>query len=909
MRQIVESLLAFFMRVILWFRYRVVFKGLENLNQNTLNKPGGVLFLPSHPAVFVDPLVVTLGASKKYKIRPLVVEYMYYAPIVHTICKFLDALPVPQISTTSNSLKRRKTEKVMKTVAECLRQGENFLIYPAGKVKLSEFEVIGGASGVHDIIREVPEANVVLVRVKGLWGSSFSSYLDGKALPLFATIMQGIKFCFKNLLFFTPRREVIVEFVPAPADFPFKGTRMELNQYLEKWYNLPDGLTKQEGDYPGDSLILVSYSMWGEKYLERHKEKITDVDKLDLTEIPNKVKEKVIAKIAALANKDPKEITPNMNLAMDLGLDSLDIAELSGFLFDDFEARGIPVNELTTVSRVMAIAAKQVNLKIEIEDDVDITKWKQAVQRERVEIGPGESIAEVFLNRSQRLSSNVACGDLRSGILTYKQVRMRAILLAEYISKLPGKYVGILLPASVAANVVVLATQIAGRIPLMINWTAGSRHLESVVQLSDVKVILSSWAFLDKLEHVDLQPVEDLLVMLEDAGRDFTLWDKAKAAFRAKKSTKSILKAFNPTLPKKEDPAVLLFTSGTESLPKGVPLSNENITSQLRAVSSFIDVYSDDVLFGFLPPFHAFGFSISTIFPMLLGIKVACSPDPTDGKRLAHGVEKWGATMICGAPTFLRGLFKVATPEQIATIRLCVTGAEKAPPELFSLLKKFGKLNTLIEGYGITECSPVLTVNPLVGHHKGVGLPLPGVELCIVHPDTLEKVPVGTPGLILARGPNIFSKYINPDVASPFVQYDNKSWYSTGDLGYLDEDGYLMISGRQKRFIKIGGEMIGLSSIEDALLNDVVIHQIATLNDAPPLAVCAKEVEGDRTKIILFCCHPIDLNDVNGILKNAGFSNLVRISTIIKLDELPLMGSGKINYRALETEYLSKELV
>ncbi|MBA3603504.1 MAG: AMP-binding protein [Parachlamydiaceae bacterium] len=906
MRRIVEFFLAFFMRVILWFRYRVIYKGLDNLNKDTLSKPGGVLFLPSHPAVFVDPLVVTLGAMKKYKIRPLVVEYMYYAPVVHTVCKFLDALAVPQISSTSNSLKRRKTEKVMKTVAESLRQGQNFLIYPAGKVKLSEIEVIGGASGVHEIIHEVPEVNVVLVRVKGLWGSSFSSYHDGKALPLFATITQGIKFCFKNLLFFTPRREVIVEFVPAPADFPYQGTRMEINQYLEKWYNLPDGMTKQQGDYPGDSLMLVSYSMWGEKYLERHKEKNTD-DDVNLSEIPDKVKEKVIAKIAALANKEPKEITLNQNLAMDLGLDSLDIAELSGFLLDDFEARGIPVNELTTVSRVMAIAAKQVTLKVEIEDNVNISKWKKVVQRERVEVGPGETMAEVFLNTSQRLSSSIACGDLRSGILTYKQVRMRAILLAEYISKLPGKYIGILLPASVAANVVVMAVQIAGRIPLMVNWTAGSRHLESVIHLSDVKVILSSWAFLDKLEHVDLEPVEDSLVMLEDVGRDLTLWDKMKAAFRARRSTKSILSVFNSTLPKKEDPAVLLFTSGTENLPKGVPLSNNNILSQLRAVSDFIDVYSDDVLFAFLPPFHAFGFTISTLFPMLAGIKVASSPDPTDSKRLAHGMEKWGATMICGAPTFLRGLFKMATPEQVSTLRLCVTGAEKAPPELFKLLKSFGKLDTLIEGYGITECSPVLTVNPLVGLHKGVGLPLPGIELSIVHPDTHEKVDDGTPGLILARGSNIFSGYINADVASPFVKHAGKSWYSTGDLGYLDEDGYLMISGRQKRFIKIGGEMISLASIEDALLNDESIHQITSLNDSPPLAICAKEVEGDRTKIVLFFCHSMALESVNKILKKSGFSNLVRISSIVELDELPLMGSGKINYRALETEYLSKE--
>ncbi len=304
MRRIIEFFLAFFMRLMIWFRYRVVFKGLDHLNKETLSKPGGVLFLPNHSAVFIDPLVVTLGAMKKYPIRPMVVEYMYYTPIVHTVLKFLDALPVPRFLTTSNSLKRSKAEKVIQTVIESLRKGQNFLIYPAGKVKLTEREVIGGASGVHEIIEAVPEVNVVLVRVKGLWGSSFSSYY-GKGHPLFATILQGVKFCLKNLLFFTPRREVIVEFEPAPADFPYQGTRMELNQYLERWYNQPDGLTKQTGEYPGDSLMLVSYSMWGEKYLEVDKDKDSESDQMDLNAIPQETKDRVVRKIAELAKQPP----------------------------------------------------------------------------------------------------------------------------------------------------------------------------------------------------------------------------------------------------------------------------------------------------------------------------------------------------------------------------------------------------------------------------------------------------------------------------------------------------------------------------------------------------------------------------------------------------------------------------
>ncbi|MBA3237443.1 MAG: AMP-binding protein [Parachlamydiaceae bacterium] len=897
------------MRLILWFRYRLVFKGLDKLNPEILNKPGGVLFLPSHPAVFVDPLAVTLGAMKKYPVRPLVVEYMYYAPVVHTLLKFIDSVPVPKFSNSSNSLKRRKSEKVMETVMDGLRNGENFLIYPAGKVKLSAHEVLGGSSGVHQILQEVPEVNVVLVRVKGLWGSRFSSYYGGKE-TMTETIMAGLKCCLKNLLFFTPRREVIVEFEPAPADCPLQGSRMELNRYLEDWYNRPDGLTLQKGELPGDSLVLVSYSMWGEKYPEAPKEvKDEDLD-INLSEIPNDIKDRVIKKVAEVAEKEPSSISPEMNLAMDIGLDSLDIAELSAFLQDEYDVKGVPVNQLTTVSRLMALAAKQISSKEEDVVEADISEWKQPIKRIKLDLAPGNTIAETFLNNSARMGNAIACGDLISGVMTYKQLRMRAILLAEYIRHLPGAHIGILLPASAAANLLILAIELSGKIPLMVNWTVGPRHFEAVNKLADVEVILTSWGFIDKLDNIDLDGIEDKLVMLEDVRRKLTLWDKCRAMLRTQRSTKSVLKVFNIHQQKKSDIAVLLFTSGTENLPKGVPLSHENILSNMRGVFHAVDVYSDDVLFGILPPFHAFGFTISSLFGLLAGLKIASFPDPTDAVRLAQGIEKWGVTIVCGTPSFLKGILKSATPEQMASLRICVTGAEKAPADLFKMMRDLGKENALLEGYGITECAPILTVNPFIGEHRGVGKALESVEICCVHHETFENVPFGTQGLILARGPNVFSGYLNKDVASPFMTHEDKVWYKTGDLGFLDREGYLTITGRQKRFIKMGGEMISLASIEDALIKRILEKGPAILeHTGPPLAVIGKEIAGDKTKIFLFVSFPMTTDEANQMLKQEGFSNLARISKIIQLNEIPLMGTGKINYRALDTEYLNKELV
>lgn len=901
MRKFLALALLYFMRFTLWFRYRVTIKGLDQINPSVLNKPGGVLFLPNHPTIFVDPTLIALAVWKKYPIRPVIVEYMYYTPIIHTIMRFMNALPIPNFVASSNSLKKKWADNVFEKVIEDLQHKENFLIYPAGKTKHQAREIIS-ASGVHRIIQSTPDVNVVLVRTTGLWGSRFSRALTAghAAPPMFETIFWGMKKVLKNLLFFTPRRHVTLEFEPVGPDFPYQGSRLEMNRYLEKWYNRPDGIIPTKEKEPGESLYLVSYSMWKEELPEvKSRDKIEN--EIDISKIPLAIQEKVKQKLTEMTHVPSDKIELDMDLAGDLGLDSLDNAELITFLDDQYDVTGVPVHELTSVEKLMALAAKEATFGETVEEEkINLDQWNQPRLHQKASIAPGKTIPEVFLNCCQKMGKAAACGDSGAGILTYADAKLRVLLLAEYIRNLPGTYIGILLPSSAAAYLTILACQLAGKVPLLINWTVGPRHLESVVALSQVQVILSSWAFLDRLDNVDLNGIEDLIVMLEDVKRKFTLKDKLKAYVRSKRGTQALLSAFNIQGMNPDTQAALLFTSGTENMPKGVPLTHENILSNQRGGVKEVGLLEDDILLGILPPFHAFGFTLSGLLPLLCGIRVAYYPDPTDGKGLARATERWKATLICGAPTFLKGIFKNAEPEQLKTLRLCFTGAEKAPAELFQMVNALQHCS-LLEGYGITECSPIITVNMTGDQTKGVGKALQDIELCVVHLDTHQPLAQGQQGLILTKGPNVFKGYLNKGISSPFITVNGEQWYSTGDLGYLDSEGFLILSGRLKRFIKVGGEMISLAAIEDAL-QKTIGKKLGVAQEGPILAVCAKEDAGEKTKIFVFTTFSTSIEEVNRSLKESGFSNLVKVFKVQQLAEIPLMGSGKIHYRSLEAQ-------
>ena len=377
----------------------------------------------------------------------------------------------------------------------------------------------------------------------------------------------------------------------------------------------------------------------------------------DLISVEDVIKEK----LAEITHISVDQIRPERTLVGDLGLDSVDMVDLIAYLDDYFLVPDMPPQELVTVGQVIswynrAIAAlKQteeepvtaMHMKCE-EIDKNQVGWKQTSKRKGMIAEPpsGVTLPEVFLNCCQERMKQELCVDDSSGSLTYGQAKMRIVLLAEYIQHLPGEYIGILLPASVTAYLTILACQLAGKIPLLINWTMGSQHLESVVSNSKVEVILSSRAFLDRLENVDISSIAQLITHLEEVRKNLSWKDKVKGFIRSKMKTSFLLSLFKNHKFSGDEPAVLLFTSGAESMPKGVPLSHKNILSNQRAALKHAQLSQEDVLIGMLPPFHSFGFTMSGLLPLISGMRAVYFPNPIDGVRVAERIAHWKVTIL-----------------------------------------------------------------------------------------------------------------------------------------------------------------------------------------------------------------------------------------------------------------------
>ena len=486
-----------------------------------------------------------------------------------------------------------------------------------------------------------------------------------------------------------------------------------------------------------------------------------------------------------------------------------------------------------------------------------------------------------------------ARGDARSGVLSWAEVKFRVILLARHIATLPGEHVGMLFPASVGGSLAAMATILAGKVPVFLNWTSGKRALLHACESTNLRTIISSQSFLD-IVQTDLEFLEEKFLFIEDLRETLSLKDKLAAKRLARDSIPQISEAFGVKRRKNHDPAVVLFTSGSEALPKGVVLTHENILANIRGVLDAFPLRSEDVLLGFLPTFHSFGLTICTILPLATGLRVAYHPNPNESRKIAKAVGTWGATIMAGTPTFLRSILQAGTPAQFTRLRTLISGAERAPQDLFDKVQALPHAVDVIEGYGITECSPVVSITRPGTPRVGVGQPLRGTTIKIVHPSTFEEVPQGTDGLILISSPSVFPGYLDPKL-DPFLTIAGIRYYNSGDIGRLD-NGSLIITGRLKRFIKIAGEMVSLTAVEEALQK-----QIPSYDDTPSIAVLAKGTEGDaRPTLTLFTSSNTTAETANKILKESGFPHLVSISNVIKLKDLPLLGSGKTDYQELK---------
>jgi acyl-CoA synthetase (AMP-forming)/AMP-acid ligase II/1-acyl-sn-glycerol-3-phosphate acyltransferase/acyl carrier protein len=876
----IRLVVSWLARRLFALRYRIEVRGLDDVRRRGTR---GVLFLPSHMAL-VDPAIVMVLTDPGFHPRALADEYQITRPVIGTLARLFGARVLPNMEREGLSAMQATRQALDATIAG-VREGENLLFYPAGRLRRQRLEEVRAASGTEILVKAVPEARVVLVRQTGLWGSSFSLAFDGRMPQALPTALRGLKYLLLNGLFFMPRRHVLVEFVE-PDDFPRDGTRMAINRYLEDFYNVRA---------PGNT--YVPYRFWetgGTRELpDPEIQRIAG----DAADAPEGTRRHVIEELGRLSGQANLDL--GQRLAQDLGLDSLAVAELAVWVEKEFgHAVGTPESLLTVGDVVLAASGKGISA---IESDLRPASraWLEPGRASRLAPADGRTITEVFLNQAAQGPGRLLLADQTSGEVTYRRLVLGLLLMVPELRALPGRYIGIMLPASVGAGLFYLAALFAGKTPVMINWTTGSRNLAHSLDLLGVERVVTARALLSKLETmgIDVSALSGRFVLAEDLRGRFTTGKKLLALARSFVDWGPLRRATPPEV------AVVLFTSGSESLPKAVPLTHANILTNIRDTLAIVALNSTDVLIGMLPPFHSFGISVTTILPLCSGLRTVYHPNPTEASVLARVIAAFRVTVLVGTPTFLHGIVRAARPEQLASLRFAVTGAEKCPDTVYQALRDRCRGATILEGYGITECSPIVSANRPEGPVPGsIGTLLPSVEGVVVGLETHAVASLGETGMLLVRGPSIFDGYLNYAGESPFVEHDGRRWYRTGDLVRPGAGGVLYFEGRLKRFVKLGGEMISLPAIEAVLL-----PQFASDSDEGPVLAVDTLGTPESPELVLFTVRPVSRERVNQIIRDAGLSPLYSVRQVIEVDAIPVLGTGKTDYRGLKERLTAQD--
>ncbi len=473
---------------------------------------------------------------------------------------------------------------------------------------------------------------------------------------------------------------------------------------------------------------------------------------------------------------------------------------------------------------------------------------------------------------------------------TKKDFILKAYFIAGRIKKIKWDYIWIMLPAVSWASLLIMATYLAGKIPVMFNWTLPEDAFKHCVNFSKVDKIISVSSFFDRVKNDYLEKYKKSwkFIFLEDLLKDWKITEKIKAFLNA-------IFMLIPKKNKENDIAVILFTSWSESLPKAVPLTHENLIENITWALKIFKLKTDDRLIGFLPPFHSFGFTINTIMPLITALQVVYTPDPNDAKTILDIIKHTKVTALTATPTFLQMIMTLAKPNDLKTLRYAVVWAEKCSSSIFNKFKELCPDGKILEWYGITECSPVVAINPISNPKPWtVWKIIPCLDCKIVDVNNLEKeMQIWEQWMILVSWESIFSWYLDSKLESPFIDINSKSYYKTWDLGFLDKDSFLTITWRLKRFIKIAWEMISLPFIEEVLLKKY--------NTGEELNIAIEALEKDgKTKIVLFWIEDLSIDEVNEYMRNNWVPNLVKIEEFIKVDEIPVLGTWKTDYKVLK---------
>jgi acyl-[acyl-carrier-protein]-phospholipid O-acyltransferase/long-chain-fatty-acid--[acyl-carrier-protein] ligase len=438
------------------------------------------------------------------------------------------------------------------------------------------------------------------------------------------------------------------------------------------------------------------------------------------------------------------------------------------------------------------------------------------------------SLGRAFVEAARARRAKLAIADTMGAELSYGEVLLRSVALGRALARNlgPAPYVGVFLPPSAPCAIANVALTLIGKIPVNLNYTTGQAVVDSSVAQCGITHVLTSRRAIDKF---GLEP-GGTPVYLEDVPRQLSKLDKAWAAMVARVVPLGMLGAFLPGLrhERLDATATVIFTSGSTGEPKGVVLSHGNVLSNVHQIESQLKLQEDEVVLGVLPLFHSFGYTVTLWTVLCLGKTAIYHFNPTDAKIVGTLCHRYKVTMLAASPTFMGFYLRKGTPEQFRTVRLPVLGSEKLQPEVAEHIRAKLGIEPL-EGYGCTETGPVVSVNVpdpkrtrdgrvVPGNRPGtVGMPVPGTAIKTTDVETGADLPRGAEGVIHVKGPQVMQGYLNrPELTARVLQ---DGWYATGDVGRVDEDGFLSITGRLSRFSKVGGEMVPHQGVESAILS------------------------------------------------------------------------------------------
>jgi acyl-[acyl-carrier-protein]-phospholipid O-acyltransferase/long-chain-fatty-acid--[acyl-carrier-protein] ligase len=522
-----------------------------------------------------------------------------------------------------------------------------------------------------------------------------------------------------------------------------------------------------------------------------------------------------------------------------------------------------------------------------------LTNWlrdRMILQRFRTEMEFGPKTVPGSILAAARLRPKHFVLEDVTQRVAFRGVVMGASLLGEQLEqRLSGgaERVGVLLPNVNATPVSLLGLWLNGRIPALLNYSTGATTMLACAQLAGLKHIITSRAFIERAK-LKLDPLTEAglqFIYLEDVHQNIRGTDKLGALLRTRLAPGSLLRA----QPKPEDTAAILFTSGSEGTPKGVELTHANLLSNIQQMLSICDLQDWDRFFNALPLFHSFGLAIGTLLPLVRGCNVVLYPSPLHYRVVPTAFYHRDCTIMLGTNTFLNGYARKAHPQDWRSLRYMFAGAEKLQEATAATwAQRFGV--RALEGYGATECGPCISVNtPLAPKHGSAGRFMPAMEYRL---EPVEGVSEG--GRLFVRGPNVMRGYLNPDANAAFKALGG--WYDTGDIAKVDEEGFVFIQGRLKRFAKISGEMVSLTAVEEALAGAFPQYGLRC-----QVAVVSRP-DADKGEVLIAATNEqkLQLDEIRAALRAKGLPNIFVPREVKFLREIPKLGTGKVNHRELQ---------